>query len=154
MRNPNSRIPDLKKIFSPSGSREKKIYESRFNGQQVVLHQTGVYDVQTEIESYAPFTDLNFMLHRLSLGDRSVLNPKTPFYADVTRYPGNVVDFLNIINRAESDFGSLDPEERQKYHNDYRVWLSAVMAGLPGISDSGNADPAPRKDSDKGDVTE
>ena len=34
------------------------------------------------IDSFAPYTDLNYMLHRLSVGDTSVLSGRQAIYGD------------------------------------------------------------------------
>lgn len=119
-----------KRVFvSCPGSRVHKHYESRFNGSKVEIVETGETDIQKEIEAYGKYTDLHYMLHRLSVGDTSVLSAKTPIYGDFSGLPTNPIDAINIVNSAESAFGKLSMDERSRYHNDYRAWLAAVLSG-------------------------
>ena len=127
MRNSKASIPDFGSISTPGGSRLKKVYHSVFDGKKIVLESSGVMDIQEQIESFAPFTDLNYMLHRLSVGDTSVLVKRTPLYGDFSRLPDNPVDVINLVHSAERKFTLLPVDEKEKYNNDYRVWLSAVF---------------------------
>ena len=127
MRNPKACIPDFASIATPGGSRLKNVYHSVFDGKKIVLECSGVMDIQEQIESFAPFTDLNYMLHRLSVGDTSVLAKRTPMYGDFSRLPDNPVDAINLVHSAERKFIALPVDEKEKYNNDYRVWLSAIF---------------------------
>lgn len=138
MRNPMSRIPDCTKFRSPHGSRTKQLYEAHFDGRHGTLVPNGVVDTQEQINAYAPFTDINFMLHRLKVGDTSVLARSRPIYGDFTNIPNNPVDAINLFRRAESIFDSLPVEEKQDYNNDFRVWIASVFGSSSGSS---NAEP-------------
>lgn len=142
MRNPNSRVPDPTTFRSPSGSRIKVKYEGRFDGSSFSLVKVGQVDTQEIINSYGPFTDINFMLHRLSVGDNSVLSSRSPMYGDFSGLPSNPIDAINLVHSAESRFLDLDVEERQKFNNDYRVWLADLFTKSSGRSDGANTAPS------------
>ena len=144
MRNPKACIPDFRSIATPGGSRFKTVYHSVFDGKKIVLESSGVLDIQEQIESFAPFTDLNYMLHRLSVGDTSVLAKRTPMYGDFSRLPDNPVDAINLVHSAERKFTLLSVDEKEKYNNDYRVWLSAIFdsSNNNGAAVRSVADPA------------
>lgn len=130
---------EMKFITCP-GSRIHTHYDSRFDGKRVVLVETGVSDIQDSIEAFGRYTDLHFMLHRLSVGDRSVLSARMPMYGDFSGLPTNPVDAINIVHSAEQAFGQLSLEERSSYNNDFRSWLAARLSGSPA---GGTAAPAP-----------
>lgn len=136
MRNPNARVPDPRSIVSCSGSKYHVIYESRFNGQSLCLVEVGREEISPKINAYAPYTDLVYMLSRLKVNDFSVLNSRPPMYGDFSGLPANPVDAINLVHSAESAFASLPLDEKQKYNNDYRVWLAGVFSGsgLPAVS--------------------
>ena len=81
MRNPNSAVRPIRPC-TPVGSRIKAVFEPRFNGHKIVLDKVGEMDIQEKIEAFAPFSDLNYMLHRLKVGDRSVISVNPPLYGD------------------------------------------------------------------------
>lgn len=143
MRNINSRIPVISKN-TPVGKRIKIVLEPRFNGKKVVLESVGTLDIQEKIESFAPFADINYMLHRLKVGDRSVLSSVPPQYGDFSALPTNPVDVINLVHSAESSFAELDSKEKIKFNNDWRVWLASLFTG----SGNGNSD-VPAVDNDK-----
>lgn len=131
MRNPFSSIPDAAAFRSPSGSRYKVKYEGRFNGKHGSLVEVGTIDTQEIINAYGPLTDINFMLHRLSVGDRSVLSSRSPMYGDFSGLPSNPIDAINMVENAKDTFGRLSIQDKQKYNNDYRVWLADLFSGSP-----------------------
>ena len=132
MRNPFSSIPDAGTFRSPHGSRFKVKYEGRFNGKHGCLVEVGTIDTQEIINAYGPLTDINFMLHRLSVGDRSVLTSRSPMYGDFSGLPSNPIDAINMVENAKNSFGRLPIEDKQKYNNDYRVWLADLFSGSTG----------------------
>lgn len=108
-----------------------------------MLVESGVSDIQQDIESFGRYTDLHYMLHRLSVGDRSVVSVRPAIYGDFSGLPTNPVDAINIVHSAESAFGALSMEERSRYNNDFRAWLAVVLSGnqdggtsVPDASDS------------------
>lgn len=143
MRHPSARIPDLDSIRSCPGSQYHVLYESRFNGRSLSLVEVGREEIQPKIEAYAPYTDLVYMLSRLKVNDFSVLNQRRAMYGDFSELPTNPVDAINFVHGAESAFGRLSADEKQRYNNDYRVWLAQLFtAGVPVASVADN-EPAP-----------
>lgn len=114
-------------FVTSSGDRQHIRYEPRFNGSSVVLREVGREDIQERIQAFAPYTDLNYMLSRLKVGDSTVLNTKTAMYGDFTGLPRNGIDAVNLVQTAESRFLEMSAEDRQKYNNDFRVWLASIL---------------------------
>lgn len=127
MRNPNARVPDPSSFVSCPGSSVHIIYEGRFNGRTMSLVEVGREEIQPKIDAYAPYTDLVYMLSRLKVNDFSVMASRTPLYGDFSGLPSNPIDAINLVHSAESAFGQLSVDEKQKYNNDYRVWLASVL---------------------------
>lgn len=143
------RFPYLTKFcrsagITPAGSPLKPVYDAVFDGNRVTVAQTGVINIQDSINSFGTVTDLHYMLHRLSIGDRSVLNPSVPLYADFSSIPNNPVDVLNIVSDAERDFARLSPEEQKNFSGDWRrYFVSRYFRGNAPSSDSPTPVPAP-----------
>ena len=126
MRNPKSGVRPIRPC-TPVGSRIKDVFEPRFNGHKIVLDKVGEMDIQEKIEAFAPFSDLNYMLHRLKVGDRSVISVNPPLYGDFSGLASNPIDVINIVHNAEERFGRFTLEEQSRYNNDWRVWLNELF---------------------------
>lgn len=129
------KMSDSKKFITCPGSKIHLHFEPQFDGKRVVLRESGQSDIQKSIESYGRYTDLHYMLHRLSVGDTSVLSSRSPVYGDFSGLPTNPVDAINVVHSAESAFAALPLEKRAAYNNDFRAWLAACLSG---DLDSGN----------------
>lgn len=128
MRKP-SRIPKIIDFVTCAGNRKKKLYTPRFNGETIVLSESGSIDVQDSINSYAPYCDLRYMLSRLKVGDSSVLSTRPPTYGDFTLIPRNPIDTLNLIHDVERRFGSVPEDIRKECNNDWRIYFTRLCAG-------------------------
>lgn len=129
MRNNLAGVSDPHSFISCSGERIHTLYDSRFDGSRVVLEESGSFDLQERINSFAPYTDIAYMLNRLKVGDNSVLSSHPALYGDFTGMPDNPADAINIYHGAERAFSQLPAEEKLAYNNDFRVWLASLMAG-------------------------
>lgn len=129
MRNKLARIPNISSIHTYSGSPVRKILEPRFDGSITKLVVTGEENIQSRMEAEAPSTDINYMLHRLSLGDQSVLSTKRPMYGDFTGLPSDPIEALNLVHQSEYAFAQLSAEDRAKFNNDWRRWFADLLSG-------------------------
>ena len=128
MRNPAARVSDPNSFVSDPGSPFHDILEPRFTGDNTTVVPVGRENIQERIQAQGPYTDINYMLTCLRHGDSSVLTSHRAFYGDVSDFPTNPVDGINLFRSAERRFALLTPEDRSKYNNDWQVWLSAVLA--------------------------
>ena len=129
MRNKQTRIPNILSIHTCSGSPVHKILEPLFDGSVTKLVVTGEENIQARMEAEAPSTDINYMLHRLSLGDQSVLSSKRPMYGDFTGLPSDPIEALNLVHQSEYAFAQLSAEDKAKFNNDWRRWFADLLSG-------------------------
>ena len=152
MRNKFAGVSDPHSFLSCSGDRIHTLYDSRFDGSRVVLEESGSFDIQERINSYAPYTDIAFMLNRLKVGDNSVLSTRPPLYGDFSGMPDNPADAINLYHGAERAFSLLSAEEKLTYNNDFRVWLASLMVGnsAPESDSSGSESAVKQNDKETG----
>lgn len=129
MRHKEARIPNISSIHTFSGSPIHKILEPRFDGSITKLVVTGEENIQDRMEAEAPSTDINYMLHRLSLGDQSVLATRRPLYGDFTGLPSDPIEALNLVHESEYAFAQLSVEDKSRYNNDWRRWFADLLSG-------------------------
>lgn len=123
MRNPNARVP---LEFEPtcSGDRYHIDYQPVIEDGCIQLVEAGRTDIQAVIDSYADSCDMSLILQRLSIGDTSVLNSKTPMFGDFTGAPSSLAGILNLKIEAQRIFDKLEPAVRDQFE-DFNSWLAA-----------------------------
>lgn len=127
MRNPFSKVTDPGEYTTPSGDPIHHICTGRFDGRTLKVVETGTEDIQQSIQAHAPFTDLRYMLSRLSVGDDSVLSTRQPMFGDFSGLFDNPIDAINAVNDARSRFDLLSAEEKKACNNDWRVWFASLL---------------------------
>lgn len=127
MRNPFSKVSDPGEFSTPPGDPIHHICTGRFNGKTLSVVETGTVDIQQSIQAHAPFTDLRYMLSRLSVGDDSVISFRQPLYGDFSGLFDNPIDAINAVNDARSRFDMLSAEDKKSCNNDWRVWFASLL---------------------------
>lgn len=127
MRNSFSKVSNPGEFSTPPGDNIHHICSGRFDGRTLKVVETGTEDIQQMIQAHAPFTDLRFMLSRLSVGDSSVLSSREPMYGDFSGLFDNPVDAINALNDARSRFDQLSAEDKKACNNDWRVWFASLL---------------------------
>nr|CAI9749991.1 virion structural protein [Microvirus sp.] len=93
------------------------------------------------MDTFAPYTDISYMLNQLKVGDMSVLSSSRPYYGDFSNLSNNPADVINTVRAAESAFGQLPAADRAAYGNDWRVWFtSQLQACSDSVSVDGSSD--------------
>lgn len=127
MRNILSKVSDPGEFCTPPGDPIHHICTGRFDGKTLNVVETGTEDIQQSIQAHAPFTDLRYMLSRLSVGDDSVISSRQPFYGDFSGLFDNPIDAINAVYDARSRFDMLSPEDKKACNNDWRVWFATLL---------------------------
>lgn len=143
MRNPFSRVSNPGEFSTPPGDSIHHICSGRFNGRTLSVVETGTEDIQLSIQAHAPFTDLRFMLSRLTVGDDSVLSSRQPLYGDFSGLFDNPIDAINAVNDARRRFDLLSSEEKKACNNDWRVWFASLLHDLSSSNQSVTANDLP-----------
>lgn len=128
MRNPYwSESVDLIGEATNPGEEFARIFEPYFDGSTTSLREVGKRNVQEEMDAYAPYTDIAYMLNQLKVGDTSVLAHSQAYYGDFSDLSNNPADVINTVRSAEAAFGQLSAADRAAYGNDWRVWFTAQL---------------------------
>ena len=122
------RIPATGDIVTCPGSPLETLFTPSFNGSEIVLIESGSVDVQERINSYAPYTDIGYMLNQLKVGDTSVLASRSPMFGDFSSMPAHPVDALNLISDVERRFDGLPDDVKASYNNDWRVFFTRLFS--------------------------
>ena len=122
-------ICDGNSFFSCPGSPVKVLYTPALVDGEIVLNETGKFDIAEFINSYADTTDMAFILSRLSAGDDSVLNVQRGFYGDASFLSDDHRAALDTVLSAEVYFDNLPQATREKFNDSFVDWIKS--AGTP-----------------------
>jgi len=140
MRNKNAKVSDPNKFVSYAGEDKKILYSSKvLPTGEIVLTPSGAESMSEKINAEKQFTDINYIMSRLTMGDTSVLNDAQAMYGDFTVMPKSMAEALQLVIDGERKFYMLPLEIRQKFNNSYNAWLMAsgtkewseIMFGAP-----------------------
>lgn len=124
-----SSLCDGNTFFSSSGSPVKIIYTPALVDGELVLNETGKFDISEFINSYADTTDMAFILSRLAAGDSSVLNVQHGFYGDSSLLSNDHRAALDTVISAQTYFDNLPQDIRDKFNDSFVDWIQS--AGTP-----------------------
>lgn len=126
MRNKNAKVSDPNKFVSCAGSDIHVIYEGKLLPTgEIKLVPIGKESISEKINSYKPYTDINYIISRLNAGDTSVVRDGA-MYGDFTKQPKTLADALQVIINAEKSFNELPLDVRNKFDNSYLAWLQSA----------------------------
>lgn len=139
-----SHICDGNSFITSPGNPVKLIFTPAYEDGQIILNETGKFDISEFINSYADTTDMAFILSRLSAGDSSVLNVSQGFFGDASILPDDHRAALDTVISAQTYFDNLPKEIRDKFNDSFVEWIQSAgtkewvsrMVKNPGPSDS------------------
>lgn len=121
-----SSLCDGNTFFSCSGSPVKVLYTPALVDGELVLNETGKFDISEFINSYADTTDMAFILSRLSAGDSSVLNVQRGFFGDSSFLSYDHRAALDTVISAQVYFDNLPQETRDKFNDSFVEWIQSA----------------------------
>lgn len=127
MRSSNlSQICDGNTFISSPGSPIKQIFTPALEDGQIVLNETGKFDISEFINSYAETTDMSFILARLAAGDSSVLNVSQGFFGDASILADDHRAALDTVISAQIYFDNLPKETRDNFNDSFVEWIQSA----------------------------
>ena len=114
------------RVFCKPGSRVKPLYRARRQENGLIeLERTGDYDLYEEIQSHRESCELTSILRRFANGETEVLSRTQGMYGDFSSFPKSYAELLNRLIEGKAMFESLPLEERQRFGNDFGLWLQS-----------------------------
>ena len=107
-----------KTIPSNPGDHYLNEYQESFNKKgEDDLILTGKKDVYAMIQTDLEDTKIENILHKVAMGDMSVLNQREAVYVDATEMPKTLMEAQNLIIKAQNEFLSFPKEVRDLFEN-------------------------------------
>lgn len=115
------------RVFTRPGSRMKPVYHARkMENGSIELVQTGEENLYDAIQAEREGCEIATILRRFANGETDVLSRAQGMYGDFTNFPTTYAEMLNKLIEGRAVFEGLSLEERQKYGNDFGVWLQSL----------------------------
>lgn len=117
--------PEIKP--TPSGTKLIDKYELKIkDGIKELVKTNEKRNIYTPKQEALEETKIYNILKRHAMGDETALNVKKGIYLDLTTMPKTLLDAENTILKAKSMFEALPVEERKKYNQNWREWLTTI----------------------------
>lgn len=125
---PRTKHEEHKHYYCSAGSRYENLYQEQINKKSgkkelVKVGETCVYDtIQSDFES----TKIENILHKLAMGDYSVLKQAELTYVDEKDFPKDLMEAQNIVVKAKAEFDKFPAEVRELFHNSPEEYVSEI----------------------------
>lgn len=117
-----------KRYYCSAGSRYENTYQEQIDKKSGKKHlvkvgETCVYDIiQSDFES----TKIENILHKLAMGDFSVLKQAELTYVDEKDFPKDLMEAQNIVVKAKAEFDKFPAEVKELFHNSPEEYVSEI----------------------------
>lgn len=125
---PRTKHDEHKHYYCSAGSRYENLYQEQINKKSgkkelVKVGETCVYDtIQSDFES----TKIENILHKLAMGDFTVLKQAELTYVDENDFPKNLMEAQNIVVKAKAEFDKFPTEVKELFHNSPEEYVSEI----------------------------
>lgn len=97
---------------SESGSGLRQLYIPCFEGGCFSVEESGVFDLQEQINANASSCDINVLVARYNAGDITALSRRQGIFGDFTSAPDSYRQALDIVNGFESAFSEMSDADK------------------------------------------
>lgn len=117
-----------KRYYCTSGSRYENEYQEEIDKKtgKKKLVVTGKKDVYALIQSDLESTKIENILHKLAVGDLSVLRQAELTYVDEKDFPHTLMEAQNIVIKAKQEFEKMPVEVKKLFNNSPEQYVSEI----------------------------
>lgn len=92
-------------------------------------------DVHARIQADYDSTDINKLMLKFSLGDKSAIDQKEVFYGDVTNMPTTYAELFDRVEECKRVFDTLPADLKAEFSNSYEVFFTEFTNDEKSIND-------------------
>lgn len=123
-----TKFSERKRYYCSAGSPYENVYQEEIDkksGKKILVKtgETCVYDmIQEDLEA----SKIENIIHKLAMGDLSVLKEAKLTYADADDFPKTLMEAQNIVVKAKSEFDKFPEEVRKEFNNSPEQYVSEM----------------------------
>ena len=102
----------VERVASESGSGLRQLYIPCFEDGCFTIEESGVFDLQEQINANASSCDINVLVARYNAGDITALSRRQGLFGDFTSAPDSYRQALEIVNGFESAFSEMSDADK------------------------------------------
>lgn len=102
----------VERVASESGSGLRQLYIPCFEDGCFTIEESGVFDLQEQINANASSCDISVLVARYNAGDLTALSRRQGFFGDFTSAPDSYRQALEIVNGFESAFSEMSDADK------------------------------------------
>lgn len=117
---------EVKMVPNSPGNAIEKTYVQRYKKDGTpYLEESGTKNNVEIVRSFKDVCDYEKLIKRYTqTGDISLLQRSSGVYADMSEFPGSLIEAYDVIKRAENVFYSLPIETKEFYGNSFSKFLA------------------------------
>lgn len=123
-----TKLSERKRYITPSGSKFLNVYQeqiSKKSGKKELV-KTGETDVYEMIQQDLEQSKIEYIIHKLAIGDYSVLKQADITFVDATTMPKTLMELQNIVVKAKEEFSKFPAEVRKEFNNSPEQYVSEM----------------------------
>ena len=102
----------VERVASESGSGLRQLYIPCFVDGCLTIEESGVFDLQEQINANASSCDINVLVARYNAGDLTALSRRQGMFGDFTSVPDSYRQALEIVKGFESAFFDMSDADK------------------------------------------
>lgn len=102
----------VERVATESGSGLRQLYIPCFEDGCFSVEESGVFDLQEQINANASSCDINVLVARYNAGDITALSRRQGIFGDFTSAPDSYRQALEIVNGFESAFSEMSEDDK------------------------------------------
>lgn len=117
-----------KRYYCNAGSRYENVYQEEIDKKSGSTHlvktgETCVYDlIQADLEQ----SKIENIIHKLAMGDYSVLREAKLTYVDESDFPKDLMEAQNIVVKAKAEFDKFPADVKREFNNSPEQYVSEM----------------------------
>ena len=102
----------VESVASESGSGLRQLYIPCFVDGCFTIEESGVFDLQEQINANASSCDINVLVSRYNAGDLTALSRRQGLFGDFTSAPDSYRQAIEIVRGFESAFSDMSDSDK------------------------------------------